>query len=76
MTRGTGARGARARDDVRVTPEKVIAALLVRRAAQLLRDRRRRALVVAIVLLGVVRGVGLALLAGGAAMAMSARSRL
>jgi hypothetical protein len=58
-----------------VTPEKVIAALLVRRAAQLLAICAG-GLIVAIVLLGVVRGVGLALLAGGAAMAMSARSRL
>ena len=44
MTRGGPARAAaRERDDVRVTPEKVVAALLVRRAAQLLRDLRRRA---------------------------------
>ena len=56
-----------------MTPEKVIAALLVRRAAQLLAVGVG-GVIVAIVLLGVVRGVGLALLAGGAAMAISARS--
>jgi len=56
-----------------VTPEKVVAALLVRRAAQLL-ALAAGALVVAIVLLGVVRGLGLGLLAGGAVMAISARS--
>ena len=57
-----------------MTPDKVVAALLVRRAAQLL-VVGTGALIVAIVLLGIVRGVGLALLAGGAAMAMSTRSR-
>ena len=58
-----------------MTPEKIVAALLVRRAAQVL-VIGAGALIAAIVLLGVARGVGLALLAGGAAMAMSARSRL
>ena len=58
-----------------MTPEKIVAALLVRRAAQLLAVGAG-GLIVAIALLGVARGVGLALLAGGAAMAMSARSRL
>ena len=58
-----------------MTPEKILAALLVRRAAQML-VIGAGALIVAIALLGVARGVGLALLAGGAAMAMSARSRL
>lgn len=56
-----------------VTPEKVVAALLVRRAAQML-ALGAGALIVAIALLGVARGVALALLAGGAAMAISARS--
>jgi hypothetical protein len=58
-----------------MTPEKIVAALLVRRAAQLLAVGAG-GLIAAIALLGVARGVGLALLAGGAAMAMSARSRL
>jgi len=58
-----------------MTPEKIVAALLVRRAAQLLAVGAG-GLIVAIALLGVARGVGLALLAGGAAMAMSARSGL
>jgi hypothetical protein len=59
---------------VHVTPEKVVAALLVRRAAQML-ALAAGALAAAIVLLGVARGLGLALLAGGAAMAIAARSR-
>ena len=58
-----------------MTPDKIIAALLVRRAAQLL-VIGAGSLIAAIALLGVARGVGLALLAGGAAMAISARSRL
>lgn len=56
-----------------MTPEKVVAALLVRRAAQMVAVGAG-ALVAAVVLLGVARGVALALLAGGAAMAISARS--
>ena len=57
-----------------MTPEKVVVALLVRRTAQVL-ALAAAALVAAVVLLGVARGVGLALLAGGTAMALSARSR-
>ena len=46
-----------------MTPEKVVAALLVRRAAQLF-ALAAGTLVVAVVLLGVARGVGLTLLLG------------
>ncbi len=58
-----------------MTPEKVVAALLVRRAAQLF-ALAAGTLVVAVVLLGVARGVGLTLLlAGGAARVTSVRAR-
>jgi hypothetical protein len=56
-----------------VSPEKVVAALLVRRTAQLL-AAATVAVVAAVVLFGVGRGIGLTLLAGGAAMAIGARS--